>query len=70
MNVAVQMAFKPGRKEIALISPIVAKYRRDMQALVERVANIAAIGDELERTFVIEIEAAVGPAPQWFEPGR
>jgi hypothetical protein len=34
------------------------------------VANIAAIVDELERTFVVEIEAAVGPAPQWFEPGR
>lgn len=34
------------------------------------VANIAAIVDELERTFVTDIEAAVGPAPQWFEPGR
>ena len=34
------------------------------------VANLAAIADELERTFVAEIEAAVGPAPAWFEPGR
>jgi len=34
------------------------------------VANIAAIVDELERTFVQEIEAAVGAAPEWFEPGR
>jgi hypothetical protein len=34
------------------------------------VANIAAIVDELERTFVPEIEAAVGAAPEWFEPGR
>ena len=34
------------------------------------VANIGAIVDELERTFVPEIEAAVGAAPEWFEPGR
>jgi len=34
------------------------------------VANLIAIVDELERTFVAEIEAAVGPAPEWFEPGR
>ena len=34
------------------------------------VANIAAVADELDRTFVPEIEAAVGPAPEWFEPGR
>ena len=34
------------------------------------VANIAAIVDELERTFVAEIEAVVDPAPEWFEPGR
>jgi hypothetical protein len=34
------------------------------------VANLAAVVDELERTFVTEIEAAVGPAPAWFEPGR
>jgi hypothetical protein len=34
------------------------------------VANIAAIVDELDRTFVTEIEAVVDPAPAWFEPGR
>jgi hypothetical protein len=34
------------------------------------VANIAAIVDELDRTFVPEIAAAVDPAPEWFEPGR
>jgi len=34
------------------------------------VANIAAIVDELDRTFVTDIEAAVDPAPAWFEPGR
>jgi hypothetical protein len=34
------------------------------------VANLGVIVDELERTFVAEIEAAVGPAPRWFEPGR
>jgi hypothetical protein len=34
------------------------------------VANIAAIADELDRTFVAEISAAVDPAPAWFEPGR
>ena len=32
------------------------------------VDNIAAIVDELERTFVTEIESALGPAPEWFEP--
>jgi hypothetical protein len=32
------------------------------------VANIAATVDELNRTFVVDIEAAVGPAPAWFEP--
>jgi hypothetical protein len=34
------------------------------------VANVGAIVDELERTFVPEVEAAVGPAPEWFDPGR
>jgi hypothetical protein len=34
------------------------------------VANVVAIVDELERTFVPEIEAAVDAAPAWFEPGR
>jgi len=34
------------------------------------VANMCAIVDELERTFVPEIEEAAGPAPEWFEPGR
>jgi hypothetical protein len=34
------------------------------------VANLVAILSELERTFVVEIEGAVGPAPDWFEPGR
>ena len=34
------------------------------------VANIATIVDDLERTFVAEILAAVDPAPAWFEPGR
>ena len=34
------------------------------------VGNLAAIVDELQGTFVAEIEAAVGPAPAWFDPGR
>lgn len=34
------------------------------------VANISAIVDELDRTFVTEITGAVEPAPAWFEPGR
>jgi hypothetical protein len=34
------------------------------------VANLAMIVDELERTFVKELEAAVGPAPEWFKPGN
>ncbi len=33
------------------------------------VANLAALVDELQRTFVAEIEAAVAPAPAWFELG-
>lgn len=34
------------------------------------VANMAAIVDELDRTFVVEIDDAAGPAPEWFDPGR
>ena len=34
------------------------------------VDNLAAVADELDRTFVKEIEAVVGPAPAWFDPGR
>jgi hypothetical protein len=34
------------------------------------VENMGAIVDELERTFVPEVEAAAGPAPEWFDPGR
>jgi hypothetical protein len=34
------------------------------------VANLGAIVDELDRTFVPEIDAAAGSAPEWFEPGR
>jgi hypothetical protein len=34
------------------------------------VENLAAIVDELDRSFVPRIEAAAGPAPAWFEPGR
>jgi len=30
------------------------------------VANLSVIVDELDRTFVPEIEAAAGPAPDWF----
>lgn len=32
------------------------------------VANMGAVVDELERTFVHEIEEAAGPAPEWFQP--
>ncbi len=34
------------------------------------VANIATIVDELDRTFVPEIESVADPAPAWFDPGR
>ena len=34
------------------------------------VENVCVIVDDLERGFVPEIEAAAGPAPEWFEPGR
>jgi hypothetical protein len=33
------------------------------------VANLAVIVDELDRTFLPELEQAVGRAPDWFEPG-
>lgn len=32
------------------------------------VENLAAIVAELERSFVPEIEAAVGPSPEWYQP--
>jgi hypothetical protein len=34
------------------------------------VANIATIVEELDRTFVPEIEGVADPAPAWFDPGR
>jgi hypothetical protein len=34
----------------------------------KRVDNMAAIVAELDRTFVPAIEAAAGPAPEWFTP--
>jgi hypothetical protein len=34
------------------------------------IANIAAIVEELDRTFVAEIDEAAGAAPEWFDPGR
>jgi hypothetical protein len=34
------------------------------------VANLAAIVDELDRTFVPAIEAEAEPAPEWYEPAR
>ncbi len=34
------------------------------------VANLAVIVDELDRTFLPELEQAVGRAPEWFEPAR
>lgn len=33
------------------------------------VANLDAITGELDRTFAAEVEAAAGPAPEWFQPG-
>jgi len=60
-----------------LMSPVTARDAPSRQYPIgdtanwERiVANIAAIVDELERTFVPEITGAVEPAPAWFEPGR
>jgi hypothetical protein len=34
------------------------------------VANLAVIVDELDRTFLPELEKALGRAPEWFEPER
>jgi hypothetical protein len=34
------------------------------------VANLAVIVDELDRTLASEIDAAVAPTPEWFEPNR
>lgn len=33
------------------------------------VSNIAAGVDEYDRTFLVEIEEAIGPSPDWFDPG-
>jgi hypothetical protein len=52
-------------RDIALQYPI-----GDTESWTRIVANIGAIVDELDCTFVGEIEAAAGPAPDWFEPGR
>lgn len=32
------------------------------------VANLAVIVDELDHTFLRELERAIDPAPDWFEP--
>jgi hypothetical protein len=32
------------------------------------VENLAALVSEYDRTFVLELEAAAGPAPEWFKP--
>lgn len=34
------------------------------------VENLAAVIDELDRTYVPELEAVLGPVPDWFDPGR
>ena len=45
------------------------QYRIDDAAHWQKlVDNMAAIVAELERTFVPAIEAAAGPAPEWFTP--
>lgn len=33
------------------------------------VSNVAAGVDEYDRTFLVEIEEAIGPSPDWFDPG-
>jgi hypothetical protein len=33
------------------------------------VSNIAAVVDEFDQTFLIEIEEAIGPSADWFDPG-
>ena len=42
----------------------------DTRTVGRIVANIAAVVDELDRSFAPEVEAAAGPAPAWFEPAR
>jgi hypothetical protein len=32
------------------------------------VENLAALVAELERSFVLEIEKAAGPSPEWYKP--
>jgi hypothetical protein len=34
------------------------------------VENLAALVDELDRTYVPELESILGPVPRWFDPGR
>lgn len=65
----------PGFKA-TIMPPVTARSSRGQYPIGDTgnweciVANLAAIVDELSKTFVPEIEAAVGPAPAWFEPGR
>jgi hypothetical protein len=33
------------------------------------VSNIAGVVDEFDRTFLVEVEEAIGPSPDWFDPG-
>lgn len=71
MHVAVQLEFKANRKELMPPSTARDASRQypigDTANWQQIVANIATIVDELARTFVAEIEAAVEPAPEWFE---
>jgi len=62
-NVALEMPVAAG--EGARQYPI-----GDAESWRRIVDNLAAVADELQRTFVGEIEAAAGPAPAWFDPGR
>lgn len=65
----------PGFKA-TLLPPVTVRSQRGQYPIGDTanweriVANLGVIVDELSRTFVPEIEEAVGPAPAWFEPGR
>ena len=56
--------------QVALLTMFAVTKKEPLSVLLwqKLVDNMAAIVAELDRTFVPAIEAAAGPAPEWFKP--
>lgn len=63
-------ACRPGPRLLEPASEPAAWHRGSPRSAASSPYRRSGIADELERTFVPEIEEAVGPAPEWYEPGR